>query len=284
MGELAEMIYKDLLARGKKRDTAVQWRKWTERFEDVAGKKKKYSRNDLVDYLEWCRRQGFAQNSINTMLRPLKLLAQIQGWSFPRLSMKKVEETEVNRPMLKREEVEEMIKAGKKRLSARELAVLVMSTVYGMRRGEMAKPNEPGIKLKRIEIENNGGLVEYGGKIKVHTSKGGPETEHLIPIEVAVYLKDFEPYSRDEMSSEFRLMMARMNKRYGNGYGWHSIRRCLATELILADVSMLNIVRFMRWSDAMVKGSFGMLAVYARKDQSRVDAEIFKCHPFLKYW
>jgi len=47
---------------------------------------------------------------------------------------------------------------------------------------------------------------------------------------------------------------------------------------------MLNIVRFMRWSDAMVKGSFGMLAVYARKDQSRVDAEIFKCHPFLKYW
>ena len=126
MGKLAEVIYKDLLARGKKNDTALHWRTWTERFETVAGIRAKYTRNDVIDYLEWCRRQGFAQNSINTMLRPLKLIAQIQGWQFPKLSMKKVEETEVNRPMFKREEVEEMIKVGKQRLNERELAVLAL--------------------------------------------------------------------------------------------------------------------------------------------------------------
>ncbi len=37
MGELAEVIYKDLLARGKKSDTALRWRTWVERFETVAG-------------------------------------------------------------------------------------------------------------------------------------------------------------------------------------------------------------------------------------------------------
>lgn len=285
MGKLAEVIYKDLLARGKKSDTALRWRTWAERFETVAGIRAKYTRNDVIDYLEWCRRQGFAQNSINTMLRPLKLIAQIQGWQFPKLSMKKVEETEVNRPMFKREEVEEMIKVGKQRLNERELAVLALSTIYGMRRGEMARPNEPDIRLERVEIESNGsGVVEFGGKIKVYTTKGGPKTEHLIPKEIAVYLEDFEPYCKDEMSSEFRLMMARMGKRCISGYGWHSIRRCLATELLMAEISMLNIVRFMRWSDAVVKGSFGMLALYAKRDQTRIDSEIFKVHPFLKYW
>ncbi len=285
MGKLAEMIYKDLVARGKKRDTAARWRTWAVRFEAVAGIKTRYSRTDVVDYLEWCRNEGFAQNSINTMLRPLKLLAQIQGWQFPKLAMKKVEETDVNRPMFKREEVEEMIRVGKKRLNERELAVLAMSTIYGMRRGEMSRPNEPDVKLGKVQVENNGGgIVEFGGKIKVYTTKGGPKTEHLIPNEVAVYLEDFEPYCIDEMSSEFRQMIARTGMRCSSGYGWHSIRRCLATELLLADVSMLNIVRFMRWSDALVKGSFSMLAIYAKKDQTRIDVEIFKNHPFLKYW
>ncbi len=285
MGKLADVICKDLMARGKKSDTVLRWRTWAERFEAVAGIKAKCTRNDVVDYLEWCRRQGFAQNSINTMLRPLKLLSQIQGWQFPKLAMKKVEETEVHRPMFKREEVEEMIRVGKQRLNERELAVLAMSTIYGMRRGEMARPNEPDIKLERIEVENNGsGMVEFGGKIKVYTTKGGPKTEHLIPKEVAVYLEDFEPYCIGKMSSEFRQMIARMDIRCSSGYGWHSIRRCLATELLLANVSMLNIVRFMRWSDALVKGSFSMLALYARKDQTRIDVEIFKNHPFLKCW
>ncbi len=285
MGKLAEMILKDLIARGKGRETALRWRTWIGRFEEVAGIKTKYERDDVLDYLNWCRNQGYTQNSINTMLTPIKLLAQIQEWTFPRLAMKKVDETEVSRPMFHSEEVEEMIKVGKQRLNERELAVLVMSTVYGLRRSEMARPNEPEIKLGVIEIESNGcGVVEFGGKLKVHTMKGGPKTEHLIPKEIVTYFENFEPYCKDEMSSEFRLMMARMGKRCSSGYGWHSIRRCLATELLMAEISMLNIVRFMRWSDAVVKGSFGMLALYAKRDQIRIDSEIFKAHPFLKYW
>ncbi|GAI64603.1 unnamed protein product, partial [marine sediment metagenome] len=37
-------------------------------------------------------------------------------------------------------------------------------------------------------------------------------------------------------------------------------------------------------SDASTRGEFGMLVIYAKKDQERIDEEIFKIHPFLPYW
>jgi hypothetical protein len=70
----------------------------------------------------------------------------------------------------------------------------------------------------------------------------------------------------------------------GENYGWHSIRRALATELVSTDVSLLNLLRFMRWSDATLKGEFGMLAIYAKRNQEELDRSIFKVHPFLGIW
>lgn len=48
--------------------------------------------------------------------------------------------------------------------------------------------------------------------------------------------------------------------------------------------SALNIVRFMRWSDGSLKGEFGMLAIYARCEQDKIDKSIFEVHPFLSAW
>ncbi|GAI23855.1 unnamed protein product, partial [marine sediment metagenome] len=53
---------------------------------------------------------------------------------------------------------------------------------------------------------------------------------------------------------------------------------------ILADASALNVLRFMRWSDTSARGEFGALITYAKKDQERIDQDIFKIHPFLPYW
>jgi len=55
-------------------------------------------------------------------------------------------------------------------------------------------------------------------------------------------------------------------------------------ELILSEASALNVLRFIRWSDASTRGEFGMLMIYAKKDQERIDQEIFKVHPFLSWW
>jgi hypothetical protein len=40
----------------------------------------------------------------------------------------------------------------------------------------------------------------------------------------------------------------------------------------------------MRWSDGTVKGEFGMLAIYGKRNQEEVDRSIFRVHPFLPIW
>jgi hypothetical protein len=70
----------------------------------------------------------------------------------------------------------------------------------------------------------------------------------------------------------------------GDNYGWHAIRRGLATELLYRDVSLINVVRFMRWSDGSLKGEFGMLAIYGKRNQEEIDRSVFKVHPFLRIW
>jgi hypothetical protein len=269
MGQLAELIYNDLIARGKEVDTARHWKTWTERFEQVCDSKEKYDRQDVIKFLAWEREQGFTQNSINTHLRPIKLLAQIQGWHFPKLSMRRVRDDEITRTIFSKEQVVSLIQMGRQLLRPKELSYLALSTTYGVRREEMAKPDPPEIA---------------DGKITIHTVKGGPTTTHLIPPEKAPYLEGFRPYACDYMSHMFLRMLYKVGIKIGSGYGWHSIRRALATELLLSDVSALNILRFMRWSDASLKGEFGMLTIYAKKDQARIDEEIFRIHPFLPYW
>ena len=68
------------------------------------------------------------------------------------------------------------------------------------------------------------------------------------------------------------------------GCGWHFIRRALATELALRNISAINILRYMRWSDAGMKGKFGMMVIYAKREQDKIGRNIFKVHPFLSAW
>jgi len=270
VGELAEMIYNDLIGRrGSSHDTAQHWKTWTERFEQVCGTKEKYDRSDVVKFLAWERQQDFNENSIKTHLRPIKLLAQIQGWDFPKLSMRKVRPEDITRTMFTRAQVISLIQMGRQLLEPKELSWLALATTYGLRREELGKPSPPEIT---------------DGKIHIHTVKGGPPTTHLIPPEIVSYLEHYHPYSTDYMSHRFLQILYKTGVKVGAGYGWHSIRRSLATELLLSEASALNITRFMRWSDTTVQKEFGMLAVYAQKDQARIDQQIFRIHPFLPYW
>ena len=267
MEKLAEKVYMDLMARGKDIETARRWRNWTVKFEACCGGKSKYDRDDVIRYLSWLREQGYRQSSIEVMLRSVKLLAQIQGWSFPRLAMPKVRDGDISRPVLSYEEVCQMIRRGEEVLSARELAYLALSTTYGLRREEL------------------GSLGRIDGRVTVETVKGGPVTTHLVPDEIKPYLVGYKRSGVTYMSLVFR----RITRKLGlvlprENYGWHAIRRALATELVSTDVSLLNLLRFMRWSDASLKGEFGMLAIYAKRNQAEIDKSVFEVHPFLQIW
>jgi hypothetical protein len=119
----------------------------------------------------------------------------------------------------------------------------------------------------------------------VVTVKGGPVTTHLVPDEIRPYLFGYKRSGVTYMSRVFRRITKKVGITLpGKNYGWHAIRRALATELVCTGVSLLNLLRFMRWSDASLKGEFGMLAIYAKRNQEEIDRSIFEVHPFLPIW
>jgi hypothetical protein len=267
METLAEKVSMDLMARGKDVETARRWRHLITKFEVCCGTKSEYARDDVVRYLCHLREQGYRQSSIDVMVRPVKLLAQIQGWPFPRLAMPKVRDDDVSRPILSHDEVCLMIKRGKEVLSARELAYLALSTTYGLRREELTS-------LGRID-----------GKVTVNTVKGGPVTTHMVPDEIRPYLTGYERTGVRYMSLVFQRIIKKLDIDLPEqNYGWHAIRRALATDLLYRDVSLINVMRFMRWSDGSMQSEFGMLAIYGKRRQEEVDASVFRVHPFLPVW
>jgi integrase len=265
----SELVYHDLIARGRKAETARRWRSLVQRFEACCGIKDSYDRADVVKFVAELRQEGMKQNSINARLKALRLLCQIQNWDggFPRVAMPKVKDSEVNRPSFNTDQVVHIISRAKEVCSERELGFLAVASVYGLRREEIGT------------LEVNDGVV------KVNGAKGGEVTFQIIPDAIKDYMKDYRACKDVRyMTRVFQSIMSKVGLQVDRGYGWHSIRRALATELAMRDVSALNIVRFMRWSDASLKGEFGMLAIYARREQDKIDKSIFEVHPFLNAW
>jgi hypothetical protein len=123
------------------------------------------------------------------------------------------------------------------------------------------------------------------GHVKVHTAKGGEVTFQIIPNAINDYMKGYQGCKDVRyMTRVFQRIMSKVGLKVNRGYGWHSIRRALATELALRSVSTMNILRFLMWSDAGVKGEFGMLAIYAKREQDKIDKSIFEVHPFIPAW
>jgi hypothetical protein len=222
-----------------------------------------------VKFVAELRQEGMKQNSINARLKALRLLCQIQNWDggFPGLAMPKVKKSEVNRPLFTTDQVVHIISRARGVCNERELSFLAASSVYGLRREEI------------------GTLEVRDGVVKVNGAKGGESIFQIIPDGINDYMKGYRA-CRDVryMTRVFQRIMSKVGVEVNRGYGWHSIRRALATELALRDVSALNIVRFMRWSDVSLKGEFGMLVIYARCEQDKIDKSIFEVHPFLSAW
>ena len=178
---------------------------------------------------------------------------------------------DIRRTILSKSIIGSMINMGRQGLlSDIELCFLALSTIWGLRRIEM-------VRLTPWSFLDDEHLI-------IDTAKGGARTTHLVPDVIVPYLKCFRHYEADSLTRFFHRMTAKCGIDTKAGYGYHSIRRALATELILAEASALNVLRFMRWSDASTRSEFGMLAIYARKDQERIDRDIYQMHPFLAFW
>jgi integrase len=265
----SQLVYHDLIARGRKVETARRWRSLVQKFEACCGIKGSYNRADVVKFIAELRKEGMKQSSINSRLKALRLLCQIQNWDggFPRLAMPKIKDSEVNRPSFSVDEVVYIISKAKEVCNERELSFIAAASVYGLRREEI------------------GTLEVSDGHVKVNTAKDGEVAFQIIPDAIKDYMKGYRACNDVRyMTRVFHRIMSKVGLEVNRGYGWHSIRRALATELVLRDISALNILRFMRWSDASMKGEFGMLVIYVRCEQDKIDKSIFEVHPFLSVW
>ena len=67
----AELVYEDLIARGKQVETAKRWRALVQRFKACCGIKGSHDRADVIKFIAELRKEGMKQNSINTRLKAL---------------------------------------------------------------------------------------------------------------------------------------------------------------------------------------------------------------------
>lgn len=263
------IIYEDIIGRGKSVSSARRYGGIVERFEECCGVKNDYNRGDVVKFIAGLRESGMKQNSINSEMEAIKLLCIVQKWKdgWPRLNMNKVRRCDIRRTIFSYEDIGNIIRKGKRVCSEREIAFIAAATTYGLRRGEI------------------GNLEVKDGTVKVNTLKGGEVTIHLVPSRIKNFMNGYHGCNDPRyMSRVFSNIIDKVGVEVGIGYGWHSIRRALATELLECDVKMLNVLRFMRWSEGSMINEVGMLAIYGRRKQADVDMSIFKVHPYLGFW
>jgi len=169
-------------------------------------------------------------------------------------------------PWFRKEEVFSIITKAREVCNPQELAMLAISTIYGCRRSELAD-----IRKDDLDFEAK--------TITIYARKGGRVATQLLPDEIIPYVQS---YSFPHLSlSETSLIFKRiMDKAFEprQGYGWHSLRRSVATELKNAGVDGGDIYSFLRWSTGSILGT------YIQTEPKQNKEKIFPHHPFLPYW
>lgn len=207
----------------------------------------------------------------------LRALYESMGLEFGIPSPKDNSPREISRPMLAKAEVDRLITWAKEDGTPCEKAFLALSTLYGLRRSEL-------IALRDVDIEDS--------RIMIWTLKGGEPKRHVMPdcIAPAIYgYNDWATLCATSASMLFKAILIQAGLGVRKGYGWHSIRRCLVTELLRSGVNLLFINKYLRWRGGRtpllgMDGALAMPSVYAQFEESEVDEMVFQKHPFLKSW
>jgi len=150
-----------------------------------------------------------------------------------------------------------------------------ISTTYGARRIELGDLDKNTIDLER-------------GVIRIKTRKHGDIRTHIIPNEIKphLYPDKLVPLDAWQMSELFKRIEEYCGFKHYANFGWHSIRRRLATWLDDRDVSESDIFKFMRWKRrrTILDTYIVRTAMETDKKLAEVDQRIFKIHPFLPIW
>ncbi len=174
-----------------------------------------------------------------------------------------IEDDSINRHIYKINEINSLIQVSIE-LGGLYAKSMVLSTIYGIRRTEIAN-----LDIKNINIEEK--------VIKIKAAKGGKSVQQLIPDVIVKYLNNNIKFlSTSGMSRIFNEIAnsAKVNTKHA---GWHSIRRSLVSNLLLNGVPQDVVLGFMRWK------THTMLDIYHIRDP-REDLIVLEKHPFIHMW
>ncbi|MBA7484048.1 hypothetical protein ES707_19568 [subsurface metagenome] len=269
--------------RARAPSTLTGYRSAASQFLTFLGDRIPPSEMDLRRYFAQRRKDGIKDSSLRTTYAVLEKLYKANHWDWPLVKEDRpLAPAEITTPAFTREEVEQLIR-NRELYSKGECFYLAVATIYAPRRIELAR-------IKKRAIKNH--------TIYVDTAKGGEKRTHLIPDEIVPYIEAYHPKEHSERALTFmfdRICVKGLGE-HKKGYGWHSLRRTLATllptALAKADKPLTLVGYFLRWSrrstGAMFLGT-PMGGIYARpeimgEDPFFTDREVFEVHPLLPLW
>ena len=243
-------------------------------------------RENIVRYTKRKQKEGYSAGSIELFQRTIRALYRRNGavWPLKRGENASVPANEERILALSSATVKQLIDGAMHgKLNILQAFYLALSTVYGLRRTEIAR-----VRMPHINLESRSFYAQ--------TAKGGRDRYHRIPEEIlpifrgaCPYLETVSPYKVSEAFPE-------IEKACGVAHiadtGWHSIRHSLEYHLIENGLTELTVREFMRWGK---RSRTDMVSRYHDVQFVGVDGaelgragaqdeQVFEKHPFLPFW
>ena len=225
---------------------------------------------NAIWFFDRLKEAGYSQSSINRHLAAVKsffVANKIEWDSTLKSAFVSIYQQET--PTISIEDVKLLIKSTCKNGISSDMVYLALSTVYGLRRVELAR-----IVAEDVDKKNS--------TLFIKTAKGGVERKHSIPKEID-FVKDFpfEEQSETTMSVLFTKICLLGGYIKKPNEGWHSVRRSIVSEFYLnTNIPEAWIRLFFRWAPAGTSQRYFATGV----NPLVADRKIFEKHPFLEFW
>jgi len=218
------------------------------------------------------REQGWKPSSCQSAIRALRALYKIYGRPQPAAPrrMFAVDILNQERPALPLDELQ-LLPAASLRAPWPELAAMTaLSTVFGLRGGEIGN-----LEASQLDLGNR--------LVRVPTGKGGPARIHALPEAILPVLRP-EHFARLRSSTDMWAWWHDLERRAGTPkrprQGWHAVRRGVTIALLDAGVPEHILEPWMGWGESLVR-SVRRYGLRPRKD---LDDVVFAKHPLLPVW
>ena len=267
MKELIRKLERDLSVAGRTTETINLYRNVSQKF---LSKYKQINEDNAKDYIFELKSKGFSDNYLRLIYYILHRLAKTDKKEID-IPPPKIEKSGIYQPIFSVEEIKQLISGCKKHCDTQQKAYIAVSTVWGLRKVEVLRIREEDVDKKK-------------NTIIIKTAKGGRPQQYTIPKQIkdVIYKCKWEEISKAKIYGIFKyiLYLCDFDLNKYNGYGFHSIRRALITEMLKSGIDNYTVALWCRWAIPQ----FGMLPTYAHLVKEDLEKKVYPLHPFLKLW